>query len=102
MRILDTDSVKTGYYNCVDVVQGGIYTLPSHLSPGARDLIPQLLLVDPVKRMTIPEIRQHPWFKLHLPRYLAVPAPDVTQHLKKVIHCNLFIFQIALEVLLFL
>ncbi len=38
-------------------VQGGIYTLPSHLSPGARDLIPRMLLVDPLKRITIPEIR---------------------------------------------
>ena len=37
--------------------QGGIYTLPSHLSPGARDLIPRMLLVDPLKRITIPEIR---------------------------------------------
>jgi len=31
-----------------------------------------MLLVDPLKRITIPEIRQHPWFMLHLPRYLAV------------------------------
>ena len=37
--------------------QGGIYNLPSHLSPGARDLIPRMLLVDPLKRITIPEIR---------------------------------------------
>jgi 5'-AMP-activated protein kinase catalytic alpha subunit len=65
-------------------IKGGIYTLPSHLSAGARDLIPKLLVVDPLKRMTIPEIRQHYWFKHRLPRYLAVPAPDVTQHLKKI------------------
>lgn len=25
-----------------------------------------------MKRITIPEIRQHPWFTTHLPRYLAV------------------------------
>jgi 5'-AMP-activated protein kinase catalytic alpha subunit len=54
------------------LLQGGIYNLPSHLSPGARDLIPRMLLVDPLKRITIPELRQHPWFTLHLPRYLAV------------------------------
>ena len=40
--------------------RGGIYTLPSHLSPGARDLIPRMLLVDPLKRITIPEIRWGP------------------------------------------
>ncbi|KAK1286529.1 SNF1-related protein kinase catalytic subunit alpha KIN10 [Acorus calamus] len=63
--------------------EGGIYTLPSHLSPGARDLIPRMLVVDPMKRMTIPEIRQHPWFQARLPRYLAVPPPDTMQQAKK-------------------
>ena len=33
-----------------------------------------MLLVDPLKRITVPEIRQHPWFTLHLPRYLATPG----------------------------
>ncbi|KAG5535151.1 hypothetical protein RHGRI_023059 [Rhododendron griersonianum] len=65
-------------------LQGGIYTLPSHLSPGARDLIPRMLVVDPMKRMTIPEIRQHVWFQAHLPRYLAVPPPDTMQQAKKI------------------
>ncbi|KAG2500353.1 hypothetical protein HYH03_001927 [Edaphochlamys debaryana] len=58
--------------NLFKKIKGGIYNLPSHLSPGARDLIPRMLLVDPLKRITIPEIRQHPWFNTHLPRYLAV------------------------------
>ncbi|XP_024367051.1 SNF1-related protein kinase catalytic subunit alpha KIN10 isoform X4 [Physcomitrium patens] len=65
-------------------IKGGIYTLPSHLSPGARDLIPRMLLVDPMKRVTIPEIRQHPWFLNHLPRYLAVPPPDTLQQAKRI------------------
>ncbi|GLI66826.1 hypothetical protein VaNZ11_010801 [Volvox africanus] len=58
--------------NLFKKIKGGIYNLPSHLSPGARDLIPRMLLVDPLKRITIPEIRQHAWFNMHLPRYLAV------------------------------
>ena len=62
--------------NLFKKIKGGIYTLPSHLSPGARDLIPRMLLVDPLKRITIPEIRQHPWFTVHLPRYLAVIQAD--------------------------
>ncbi|KAI3520865.1 hypothetical protein L1887_10317 [Cichorium endivia] len=69
--------------NLFKKIKGGIYTLPSHLSPGARDLIPRLLVVDPMKRMTIPEIRAHPWFQAHLPRYLAVPPPDSMQQVKK-------------------
>ena len=52
-------------------IKAGAYALPSHLSPGARDLIPRMLLVDPLKRVTLPEVRAHPWFALHLPRYLA-------------------------------
>eukprot|EP00891_Asterochloris_glomerata_P001387 jgi/Astpho2/1387/Aster-06242 len=62
--------------NLFKKIKNGIYNLPSHLSPGARDLIPRMLLVDPLKRITIPEIRQHPWFMQHLPRYLAVMQAD--------------------------
>lgn len=69
--------------NLFKKIKGGIYTLPSHLSHGARDLIPRMLVVDPMKRITIPEIRQHSWFKTHLPRYLAVPPPDPVQLIKK-------------------
>ncbi|KAG6420943.1 hypothetical protein SASPL_117489 [Salvia splendens] len=70
--------------NLFKKIKGGIYTLPSHLSVDARDLIPRMLIVDPTKRMTIPEIRAHPWFQAHLPRYLAVPPPDTTQQAKKI------------------
>ncbi|RYQ85945.1 hypothetical protein Ahy_B10g105591 isoform A [Arachis hypogaea] len=70
--------------NLFKKIKGGIYTLPSHLSPGARDLIPRMLVVDPMKRMTIPEICQHPWFQARLPRYLAVPPPDTMQQAKKI------------------
>ncbi|CAI5982261.1 unnamed protein product [Closterium sp. NIES-64] len=64
-------------------VQGGIYALPHHLSAGARDLIPRMLLVDPMKRITIPEIRHHPWFLAKLPRYLAVPPPNAAEQAKR-------------------
>ena len=62
--------------NLFKKIKGGIYNLPSHLSPGARDLIARMLLVDPLKRVTISEIRAHPWFVVLLPRYLVVPPPD--------------------------
>ncbi|KAG6398352.1 hypothetical protein SASPL_139810 [Salvia splendens] len=70
--------------NLFKKIKGGIYTLPSHLSACARDLIPRMLIVDPMKRISIPEIRAHPWFQAHLPRYLAVPPPDTTQQAKKI------------------
>jgi 5'-AMP-activated protein kinase catalytic alpha subunit len=80
--------------NLFKKIKGGIYTLPSHLSPGARDLIPRMLVVDPMKRVTIPEIRQHPWFQAHLPRYLAVPPPDTVQQAKKVSLTYLLLFSL--------
>ncbi|KAK0584186.1 hypothetical protein LWI29_025361 [Acer saccharum] len=52
-------------------IKGGTYALPSNLPAGASDLITRMLIVDPMKRITIPKIRQHPWFQAHLPRYLA-------------------------------
>lgn len=70
--------------NLFKKIKGAVYTLPSHLSAGARDLIPRMLLVDPLKRITITEIKQHPWFAVHLPRYLAVPPPDTISQAQKV------------------
>ncbi|SPO32052.1 related to SNF1 - carbon catabolite derepressing ser/thr protein kinase [Ustilago trichophora] len=55
-------------------INNGIYTLPSYLSQEARHLLSQMLIVDPVKRITIQEIRQHPWFNVDLPAYLR-PLP---------------------------
>ncbi|MQL91768.1 hypothetical protein Taro_024385 [Colocasia esculenta] len=54
---------------------GGIHTLPSHLSSGVRDLISQMLVVDPMKRITMREIHRHPWFQA-LARGLELSLPD--------------------------
>ena len=53
----------------------GNFHLPSYLSPDARNLITAMLVVDPVKRITIPEITHHPFFTTDLPRYLT-PLPN--------------------------
>ncbi|TMW58966.1 hypothetical protein Poli38472_007111 [Pythium oligandrum] len=65
--------------NLFKKIRGGMYSLPSHLSELARDLIPRMLVVDPMKRITIPEIRQHPWFQMDLPPYLQHP-PEVVEN----------------------
>lgn len=50
--------------------------MPSFLSSEAKTLINGMLAVDPVKRITIPEILQHPFFIVDLPRYLQpLPPP---------------------------
>jgi len=54
-------------------IKNADYTFPSHLSESTRDLISRMLEVDPLKRMTINEIRRHPWFMVDLPQYIAMP-----------------------------
>ena len=70
--------------NLFKKIKGGIYSLPNHLSEGVRDLIPRMLVVDPMKRITIKEIRQHRWFRVNLARYLSVQLDDVLMKQKTV------------------
>ncbi|KAG0307092.1 Protein kinase [Linnemannia gamsii] len=55
-------------------INGGIYSLPSFLSPETKYLLTSMLVVDPLKRITIAEIRQNAWFNVGLPEYLK-PLP---------------------------
>lgn len=54
-------------------IKHGNFTLPGHISAEAKDLIVQMLVVDPTKRLTIPLIRKHRWFRVGLPEYLRHP-----------------------------
>ena len=63
--------------NLFKKIKSGMYSLPSHLSQSARDLILRLLVVDPMKRITIPEVRQHQWFQHKLPAYLSLPPEAI-------------------------
>lgn len=53
------------------------YTIPSHVSDLARDLIQKILVVDPLKRATVKDVRNHPWFQINLPDYLIAPPPAI-------------------------
>mmetsp|Transcript_25481 Transcript_25481/g.64196 ORF Transcript_25481/g.64196 Transcript_25481/m.64196 type:complete len:365 (+) Transcript_25481:672-1766(+) len=52
-------------------IKHGNFTLPGHLTNEAKDLIVQMLVVDPTKRINFPQIRGHKWFKVSLPEYLS-------------------------------
>ncbi|KAG9248589.1 BcSNF1, Snf1-like protein kinase [Calycina marina] len=54
----------------------GIYTTPAYVSTGAADLIHKCLAVNPVNRITIDDIRLHPWFAQDLPLYLQLPVEE--------------------------
>ncbi|KZV27376.1 hypothetical protein F511_02485 [Dorcoceras hygrometricum] len=65
-------------------IKSGVYPVGNHLSEGAQHLISRILVVDPMKRISIPEIRKHPWFMIHLPPYIANPSPDYLHRTGKV------------------
>ena len=50
--------------------------MPSHLPLEARELVSRMLDVDPLTRITIPEIRKMPWFLKDLPDYLSIPPNE--------------------------
>ncbi|UJR24797.1 hypothetical protein I4U23_006172 [Adineta vaga] len=51
-------------------IRSGIFPIPDYLNPTVVDLLQKMLTVDPVRRATIKEIREHEWFKVNLPDYL--------------------------------
>lgn len=60
-------------------IKSGMYNVPSHLSQSARDLLLRMLVVDPLKRLTMMDVRQHVWYKHKLPAYLMVPPGVMDQ-----------------------
>lgn len=51
-------------------IRNGIYTIPPFVSGACADLIRRLLDVNPITRITVVEVKQHPWFVVDLPLYL--------------------------------
>ncbi|CAE6415509.1 unnamed protein product [Rhizoctonia solani] len=64
----------------MDKICTGRYHMPSHIPPDAANLIKNCIVVNPIKRLTMPEIMQHPWFLAGLPKYLRVTpqTPNLT------------------------
>ncbi|CAO3686145.1 unnamed protein product [Rhizopus stolonifer] len=60
-------------------INGGIYKMPSYLSPDTKSLLTSMLVVDPLKRITIQEIRKNEWFNKNLPDYLQ-PLPNTEEN----------------------
>jgi len=64
-------------------IREGIYIMPNFLTESCQDLIKSMLVVDPLKRITIAEIENHAWFKANLPSYLKnTPAQETSTRLK--------------------
>lgn len=55
-------------------IKGGLYHIPSYVTADAKDLIGKMLLVDPIARIRISDVRKHRWFQTSLPAYLSLSA----------------------------
>ena len=58
--------------NLFKKIKSGMFTLPAHLSQSSRELILRMLVVDPIKRITMPDIKKHAWYLHKLPAYLSM------------------------------
>ncbi|CAI9742960.1 5' [Octopus vulgaris] len=56
-------------------IKSGMFPIPDYLSKDVTNLLVKCLQVDPLKRATIKDIREHDWFKVDLPLYL-FPSVD--------------------------
>jgi 5'-AMP-activated protein kinase catalytic alpha subunit len=56
----DDDNIKRLYKK----ITSGDYIIPKFLSPLARDLLKNILNIDPNQRYDLDQIKQHPWYKL--------------------------------------
>ncbi|CAE6362500.1 unnamed protein product [Rhizoctonia solani] len=64
----------------MDKICTGRFHMPASIPPDAANLIKNCIVVNPIKRLTMPEIMQHPWFLTGLPKYLRVApqTPNLT------------------------
>lgn len=46
--------------------------MPHHFSSQAKDLIKRMITADPISRITINQIKEHPWYKIELPSHLSI------------------------------
>jgi 5'-AMP-activated protein kinase catalytic alpha subunit len=58
-------------------IKSGLFSVPDYLNRSSVNLVKRMLQVDPIKRATIKDVREHEWFKIDLPEYLFPSASDV-------------------------
>ncbi|EAY03778.1 CAMK family protein kinase [Trichomonas vaginalis G3] len=60
--------------NLLAKVKAGDFYMPNFDKP-IQDLISRILTVDPSQRITIPQIKQHPAFRMYVPESYVFPVP---------------------------
>ncbi|XP_028762725.1 serine/threonine-protein kinase SAPK3-like [Neltuma alba] len=61
------------------------YSIPDYVrvSADCRHLLSRIFVADPAKRITIPEIKQHPWFLKNLPKEMNETEKKVNEEAEK-------------------
>jgi serine/threonine protein kinase len=52
------------------MIKSGRYHMPNFLSDDVKDLINKMLQPNPIRRISIDEIMDHPWFAENVPIYI--------------------------------
>ncbi|XP_068238962.1 5'-AMP-activated protein kinase catalytic subunit alpha-2 isoform X2 [Palaemon carinicauda] len=58
-------------------IKSGVFQIPDYLNQSVVRLLLHMLMVDPMKRATVDDIKKHEWFQKDLPAYLFPPPYDV-------------------------
>mmetsp|Transcript_1926 Transcript_1926/g.3094 ORF Transcript_1926/g.3094 Transcript_1926/m.3094 type:complete len:475 (+) Transcript_1926:59-1483(+) len=87
--------------NLFKKIKGGIYILPGYLTDLSRDLIAKMLITNSLTRISVNEIREHPWFQIRLPKYLSYFKLKKIKTTKKYINKTNAIINIVSEKLNF-
>eukprot|EP00914_Ancora_sagittata_P001468 GHVO01003795.1.p1 GENE.GHVO01003795.1~~GHVO01003795.1.p1 ORF type:complete len:543 (+),score=66.28 GHVO01003795.1:133-1761(+) len=58
-------------------IKSGIFPIPDYLNKSVVKLLTHMLQVDPLKRASVRDCREHEWFKADLPEYLFPAQSDV-------------------------
>ncbi|KAJ6228266.1 protein kinase [Anaeramoeba flamelloides] len=72
------------YPELINVVKSGKFTFAEQLEESEKDLIQRMLTVDPNLRITLKQIKRHPWFTYNFPHNYISPSPpyDYGKNLK--------------------
>jgi serine/threonine protein kinase len=65
-----------------DNIAKGVYVVPEWVEPNLRDLISKVLEVDPIKRLSIPQIKKHPWMTMEMKDEKPIPIRPIESMFK--------------------
>ena len=69
-------------------IKSASYQIPSQFSDDSKDLIQRMLNPDPIARITIKQIKQHPWYLINVPLHLQISETTVDKNQVSIMQYN--------------